>query len=241
MRTYSRWVLLCLCIMFAVGCAARSFTPVTLDCPALRMAPVTNLDQRLEFQAEGFSILPPQGQDWCIQRLDSHGVVFNKHPLSGKLLEKQPQLVDVFHTFAAFAVARDVKQTKIESSADLKAFVDQLLREGDVGRFVEGEEGSAVRRFRLVESNSVLDNSFGSDCVRFDAVVEERDNPRLAGSVLILNVPNNLICRHPHSPGVSLIWISFNERYVQGEQPLAATVKHEFEPFVRSLQFMPPR
>ena len=239
MRIYSRWVLCFLCAMLAVGCAARAFTPATLDCHALRMTPVTNVDERLEFSTQGFSILPPQGENWCIQSVEPRGVVFGKHLLSGKLLEKQPRLADVNHTFAALAMAFDAK-TKIESSAELKAFVDQMLRGGALGALVEGTEGSA-RRFRLVESNLVLDNYVGSECVRFDAIVEERDNPRRPGSVLMLNFPNNLLCRHPYSPGVGLIWISFNERYLQGEQPLAGTMKHEFEPSLRSLQFMPPR
>ena len=65
------WLLLAAVV--PLGCATqRVVYPVTLDCPALRMAPVINHDERLAFRGQGFSVLPPSGEHWC---LDPTGVV----------------------------------------------------------------------------------------------------------------------------------------------------------------------
>lgn len=63
------------------------------------------------------------------------------------------------------------------------------------------------------------------------------------GLVMILNFSNNLICAHPQpaSSKSRLIWISFVETYREGEQSAADTVRREVDPFLQSLQFMPPR
>jgi hypothetical protein len=49
------------------------------------------------------------------------------------------------------------------------------------------------------------------------------------------------VCRHPTASDIDLIWVGFVERYAQGDQATADTLQGEYEPFVHSLQFMPPR
>ena len=96
----------------------------------------------------------------------------------------------------------------------------------------------------MLESHSAVNRSLDASCVRFDAKVEARGLYKApAGVVVVLNFINNLICAHPHpaSSKSRLIWISFVETYREGEQSAADTVRREVDPFLQSLQFMPPR
>jgi hypothetical protein len=103
---------------------------------------------------------------------------------------------------------------------------------------------AAERRYQLIESHSAVDRSLDARCVRFDAKVEARGlRWQLPGTVIVLNFINNLICAHPQPPSSKspLIWLSFVEAYREGEQSAADTVRREVDPFLQSLQFMPPR
>jgi hypothetical protein len=40
---------------------------------------------------------------------------------------------------------------------------------------------------------------------------------------------------------MGLVWVGFTERYLEGDQPTAHTLKAEYEPYIQSLRFMPPR
>jgi hypothetical protein len=40
---------------------------------------------------------------------------------------------------------------------------------------------------------------------------------------------------------MGLIWVGFVERHLKGDQPTADTLKAEYEPYLQSLRFMPPR
>lgn len=51
-------------------------------------------------------------------------------------------------------------------------------------------------RYKLLESNSVTDNSIGTECLRYDLAWEERDNPRVPG-VLLITANEGYLCCHP--------------------------------------------
>ncbi|MGH2396585.1 MAG: hypothetical protein ACRDFW_06265 [bacterium] len=151
------------------------------------------------------------------------------------------------HTFAAMAREVSVEEAALESAEELQAFVQRWLRGGGRSRMFGSMtvlDSAPVARFKLVESKVVLDNSLGATCVRWDAVIEERDNPKVPGSVLIQTIRNNFLCRHPHSRERVFILIGYSERHMQGEQPqsqLVEMLKQEVEPFLRSLRFIRPR
>ena len=84
------------------------------------------------------------------------------------------------------------------------------------------------------------DTTTGAECVRVDAVQEERDNPRAPGVVLVL-VTHSLDCLHPRSPG-DVVSVSDSERYPKGQHAFSAeTLRAEGEPFIRSATFTPVR
>ena len=128
-----------------------------------------------------------------------------------------------------------------ESPEQLKVAVDQMISMHIFSQFTGGIS-SAERRYQLLASHSSVDRSLDANCVRFDAKVEARGLKALPG-IVALNFINNLICVRPHpaSSKSPLIWISFLEAYREGEKSVADTVRREIDPFLESLQFMPPR
>ena len=191
------------------------FSMVVVGCVAPRFIPVADVTQRLDFH--GFSILPPQGKDWYVVEKDPRAVAFRK-----KLMERPRQPEDLNHTFAALAGAVDLKQPTFDSPTELREFVERSL---------QGEG-----RFSLIESRVVLDGSLGFDCMRYDAIQEERGNPRAAGFVLVITM-HGLFCPHPYAPGL-IVHVHYSERRVQGDRALFdEALRREVEPFLRSVVF----
>ncbi len=121
------------------------------------------------------------------------------------------------------------KDAKVDTPAEMFTFIEQ--------RSLRSE-----RRFTVVESTFRPDSSLGAECVRFDAVVEERNNPNGRGLVLVGVLRDNLFCRHPRARTPTFVLISASERYVQGTVTgplLIDALRSEWEPSVRSVQFMP--
>jgi hypothetical protein len=82
MKTYLRWAVGSLYLTVAAFCGAASFTPVPVTCGQLESSTIMNLNQRMEVSASGFSVLPPQGENWCVKTLASRELSFVRAPVS---------------------------------------------------------------------------------------------------------------------------------------------------------------
>src|SRR5262249_3581683 len=80
MRIYVRWAICSLYLTVAAFCDAAVFTPVPINCTMLDSSLVADLDKRIEVSASGFSVLPPQGENWCVKSMASKGLSFLKTP-----------------------------------------------------------------------------------------------------------------------------------------------------------------
>ena len=223
---------------------AAEVLPAPIHCAMLQGTAVTNLAQRIEIAARGFSILPPQGERWCYRLLTSDGVSFFKiPPIAG--FEKPPSLEEfvAMRLFSGMAMSlkglRDI-DTRIKNPDEIEAVVDLLIREQLFPQIIVGI-ASMEHRFRLLESNVSTVAYSGAMCVKFDARVEESGNVQAPNLVFVLNFPGNVVCRHPNESEAELIWIGFVERYLRSEQPTADSMKQEYEPYIQSLQFIVPR
>jgi hypothetical protein len=245
MKPDLRWAIYFLCFTVAVCCDAAESAPITLNCETLQTSAVTDLGQRVEIVAHGFSILPPQGQGWCYRAMASAGGSFFKVPKfeKGFASLSSPDQIAALHVFSTIALSlaglRDFG-AKIKSPEELESVVNLLITEHLFSQIINGVQ-SAEHRFRLLESNIVSDTSLGALCVKFNAKVEERGNVQAPGLIFLSNLAGNVVCLHPTATNSDLIWIGFVERYVQGDQPASEMLKGEYEPFVQSLRFMPPR
>ena len=211
------------------GCASTPFTPRTVNCG--RLTPVPNPSGRIELPTLGVSIVPPQANRWCMSPMAADVFSFGTHPLMGKYLEAAPTAAEAAHTLGILVMsAPPPKDAKLDTPEELLAVAQHML----------GGSG----RFRTVESRVVQDASLGADCITFDAILEERDNPRAPGLVLQVISRQNHLCRHPYARSPTLVLWGASERYVQGTvspPSLVDALKAEWEPSVRSVQFLHPR
>jgi hypothetical protein len=241
MKMYVYPAAFCLCLTVAEFCGAADIMPSPLDCKMLRSSAATKL--RIDIAAQGFSVLPPQGERWCYRLLTSYGVSFFKIPKLERLLGMPPSLEEFVATRLFSAMAMSLKglhdlETPIHNPDELKTLVDLLIGGHLFSQIIVGVS-SKEHRFSLLQSNVAIVSYSGATCVRFDGRVEERGNSQGPALVFVLNFPGNVVCRHPAASETGLIWVGFVERYLQGDHPAADM--HEYEPFVQSLQFMLPR
>jgi hypothetical protein len=68
-------------LLVAAFCGAAGFTPIPLTCGMLQSSLVTNPDQPIDVPVARFSVLPPQGEDWCVKTM-AMGLSFLKVPVS---------------------------------------------------------------------------------------------------------------------------------------------------------------
>src|SRR4030095_16881676 len=80
MRRYIRWIVFSLYLMVPRFCDAAVFTPIPFNCSVFDSSLVTNVDNRIEVSALGFSVLPPQGENWCVKSMAAKGLSFLKVP-----------------------------------------------------------------------------------------------------------------------------------------------------------------
>jgi len=230
--------------LLAIGsasCAPSVRAPVHLDCSTVKMSALPPATPLMAF--EGFSITPPQADQWCVEHLDKKiGAIFVTNPLIGQTLTAMPPAEDQSHTLAAAVMAVYLDQPVFDDTA-LRDFVARWLGSGQLSQVREGHQvlessSTTPHRFTLVESNVVIDES--PNCIRYDATFEERDNPHFPGQVLILVEKANLLCRVPGSKTGELVMIGASERYPQARPPAwkyMDTARGELDAFTRSLRF----
>jgi len=247
MRKYVCWLVCGLCLVFAKISSAADSISIPLSCKGLQASAAGQ--QRIEVMDSGFSVLPPQGENWCVRSMSSQGFTFMKHPGSVEISAQPPTPNDLFQVvletvrFMGIAVALPEFGTHYPSPDQLKVVVDDLISNHFFSQVVGGIS-SAERHFRLVDSHSAIDGSLGASCIRFDATVEESGAYLAPADVIVnLNFFSNLVCVHPQptSAKSSLVWLSFVEVYREGDQSAAATLRGEVEPFLRSLEFTGPK
>jgi hypothetical protein len=241
------WGVVCgLCLVVAGFSSAADTQTIPLDCKGLQASAVGQ--QRIEVPASGFSVLPPQGDNWCVSPMAA-GFFFFKHPASVEILAQPPSPDDLFQVvlqgmrFMGMALALPEFGTEHPSPDQLKVVVNELISNHFFSQVVGGIS-SAERHFQLVKSHSAIGRSYGASCVRFDAQVAEQGAYLTPPDVVMnLNFSNNLVCAHPQasSSKSSLVWIGFVEVYRDGDQSAAATLSREVEPFLHSLEFTGPK
>ena len=182
--------------------------------------PVTDPTKRLVFQ--GFSILPPQGADWFMGRSTlpdgTQAVSFGK-----KMRETACQRPEDCTTVEASVMVKNVT-VPFQTRADILQYIEQAGRE-------EAEKGT---RMRLLEFKTAVDYTLGVECLRQDAILEDRGVPQFPGTVFIMT-SHGLFCPHPDSPRY-VIGVGYSHRTVQGQQP--PSIEAEIEPFLYSLEFL---
>ena len=184
--------------------------------PAFR--PVRNPAQRLDLY--GFSILPPQGSGWLRDESGSGAgrVMF------GKALARGP-----LPTLIAIASAAIPPEISANDADELRQALERLTWERF--RVVQG-------RYFLKQYDPAVDRSLAAECVRYDQLQEERNNPSpaLRGKDLEIRVWG-FDCLHPANRRL-MIKVYCSLRTELGSAfVLDAGTQQEAEGFLRSLMF----
>ena len=204
MTAKARWIYACFVAVIVSGCAPQ---------PVLR--PVT--DPTARFTGIGYSVLPPQGKDWYIERHSQYITSF------GKLF---PEKMERYHTFVATVMVMKPEAKKVNSSAEFPKAIEQFI----VGFATTG-------RFRLISVNVGPYGPSGSYCSRYDMVQEEKNNPRAPGVILEITA-HGFWCLDASSE--FMVHAFYSERKAQGSQSyLDDALKQEGEGFLKNVVFTP--
>lgn len=216
MRRLWTWALVFLAGVIVVGCAV-----------APRLISISDSTQRLEFQ--GFSILPPRGENWFVVEASSqpdpnltYAVVFSK-----RLRERVTRPAEL-HTITASVSTSSLGDVTFESRTELLQY---LAREREKGW------RRPTQRHTPLEVKVSLEKCLGWDCVRIDYTAEDYGVPHFPGLVFILT-GYDFIFLHPDTP-TFVIYVNYGQRYLRGQQPLP--LEAEVKSFLKSLAFTPIR
>ena len=177
-------------------------------------------DHGFPVQANGFFVMPPQGSNWQFSKGDSE-VRFYKIldvPQPGKELSSAEP-----HTFIISIDTTRADRQDIATEESLMRYA---------GRFVTTL--SPERRQQLIEHKTTPYTTQGTDCVRYEARVEEQ--PRR----LLLNIQGaGFVCRHPHAGGY-VVRGAYSDRQVRSSvtQPSDEALR-EAEVIIKSVIFTP--
>ncbi len=179
----------------------------------LHAVPIT--DPAAVYQLEGYSVLPPPGKSWFKMQHDRQQALFGK------------KLDSPTHSFAAMAASGLIDE-KFETREQFQDYVNKL-RTADFD----------AARYRVIEFDSSVDNTFAAWCVRYRLKHTDR-NAVLSRNRTLLVEDFGVTCLHPDKRDL-VVDVGYSERGRQAElnAELSAELRKEGESFMRSLKFTP--
>jgi hypothetical protein len=210
-----------------MGCVVRSFTlllaVVVVGCatpgPQLVQPPRLITDSNARLEAMGFSILPPSGPHWYLYIRGAAWIAFAKRDP-----EHYKQASDRTHTFAVTALIVSAANADIKTMEGLTQVLDNAIGRTDPSRF------------KIVSRRLDPYREQETDCVRFEMVNEEWNNPHAPG-VLFQTSTAGKMCRNPVAPEYVAMAI-WSERLPKGhESMLDARLREEVNHSLESLAF----
>lgn len=167
----------------------------------------------------GFSVLPPGGANWVLGADPSRDtLVFGK---------ADRERVRQGSSFVVSAVRTRARSPDVGSAEGLRAEVDESIRTTSGRMKVLGSK-----------TESYTDSVLGTDCVRFDTLIEERDNPKVPGKVLLMTSYGKA-CRHPASAAHYVVLTCSERRPVDSAPLLDEALRGECARTLDSLRFRP--
>ncbi len=185
--------------------------------PTLIGQPIINLSERMEL--EGVSVLPPQEKNWLFG-----GSPFLKDIVVFKKKLPNSSGIQELHSYLA-VVTRVELDRGLTNPQDLLTYVNSKLKVMET-------------RFQIIAYSVVLDearsNAMDTDCVRYDIVSKEFDNPNFPGFEFVL-ASHGFECCHPSSPSV-VIEAYCTERHPKDGQSAEETLRNECLSFLNNVQ-----
>jgi hypothetical protein len=238
----SRLIVFVMMLSIMTGCVTV-FKPHTLSCLDFRVDEIQDTNKREE--AKSFSVLPPSGDDWCIDRPGVNGIIFSTNRFIGQYTAQPP--AKEFLGEQSFIVMANTIKTKdfdVSSPDGIKNFIEKWHRgavtrsDEEGGWHVEFTPSNEPNRFRLIDIETEIDDSYNADCVRYKAITEESNNPSFPDWGL-RSKNFAVVCRHPQSDN-QLIHVMYSERGRKGYEniELSNKISAEAEHTIQSLEFI---
>lgn len=181
------------------------------------LTPVTDLTKPIEFQ--GFSILPPNGENWFISGQNKYKVLFVKR------LDSQSS-------------ATNTKAYGLEAQVRTFFVSPQLKTHKEILEHIDAEKKKNVNAGErlLTFNSSSMNGSLGSDCLKYDWKLEDRGVPVIGRAAIevFIREEHGFTCLHPNYPQY-VVELAYGQRYLEGKQLSIPGV--EVESFLKSLKF----
>lgn len=173
-------------------------------------------------ERNGFSLLPPSGKGWIVAPSGPYGAAFGK------------PIMNPDGSRATLALQVSTGRFK-DRSFDLRS--EQGLRAATEYTAAGGD----ASRFKVVDASySETYREQDTDCIRFDVVMEEHNNPMALnrGQVLLLSY-HGMVCRHPSSDEFTLTAVFSERRPKEQASLLDEALRQEAEHSLKSIRFTP--
>ena len=210
-----------------------------LTCAEEEMEEVRNPEQRIYSAA--FSVVPPDGDNWCLTHQSDVMVGFATNPFMGKYVPEKATPEELSHAFAAIASAqRTIEQ--IETPEAFRDFVEQWLHKG-MGSTMEREtihvSFSPELDIKVVSLQVNVDRSLGHNYVRYE-IETEQNNASTYLHWTLTKVMEGFVCKPQHPEGLIVV-TSFSEKYRKGwedrDLALRNALRKGFVTMLHSVQF----
>ena len=177
----------------------------------LHATPITETTPPYVF--DDFSVTAPPGKSWFEMQRDKQQVLFGK------------KVDSPTHSFASTATSGGLPE-KFENREQFQEYVNKM-------RTVEIDP----RRFKIIEFDSKIDDSYPAWCVRYH--LKHTDNDAVLARNRSLIVEDfGIACLHPDRNNL-IVDVGYSERGRAAElgKELSIQLRQEGESFVRSLKF----
>ncbi len=168
---------------------------------------------------KGFSVEPPSGGNWCLQRQDEKRVSYGTHPWVGKSAKESAPKEALLNTFILAAMRVRTRPGALAAKGGMLEFSRSWIKNGAEITLEDGEviaDFKTQTRFKLLRHELTERSIGGVGCLDYNYMVAERDNPIAPGKVLELHAIG-ILCPDPVAPD-TLITLNFSERFVRGSQ-----------------------
>jgi hypothetical protein len=211
-----------------------------LTCHQFGYKPLIGRTERVRLK--GFSVEPPSGGNWCLQRQDKNRVSYGTHPWVGKSAKESAPKEALLNTFILAAMRVRTRPGAVAAKGGMLEFSRSWIKNGAEITLEDGEviaDFKTQTRFKLLRHELTERSIGGVDCLDYSYVVAEKDNPIAPGKVFELHA-TGILCPEPLSPD-TLITLNFSERFVRGSQVddgmFERLDSNSAKPFFDSLKF----
>ncbi len=171
-------------------------------------------------EKNGFSLLPPEGNNWAILPSDPYMAIFGKGFMGSN---------EIRSTIGVVVSAGRFKDRHfdLKSQEGLREATEYIVKESD------------PNRFKIITSTfSPIYQKQATDCINFEYSAEEHNNPRFNGKILITDYSGSF-CRHPNSQEYSVTAVFSERRLLGSDSVMDEQLRKEMRHCLESVRFTP--